>query len=255
MQICAQSRRVRSRYVLGNPQWPLAAIVLALLVFAAPVTAQDGEPGGQPDAGPGTSTPADSPQPSPEPSATPEGGSDESPVSEPPVKKVEKKEAEPVVKKQPERRSEESRTETAREPLRKEPAPAPQRNEPVAEESPAGAPGGPAAPVPATEPAEAMVDALPSFDRRVLPEYESLEPTTPSYPHLDSADDEPEPPAPQEAGDDGATASGDGGSWFGDLFESIGRDPTVRNGLIVILLIVGFVVYRLRTGGSRKGYF
>lgn len=155
---------------------------------------------------------------------------------------------------------EEVRTENRRNP---EPARAP--NDAANRPDPEPAPGQTApADVPAPTPipiAQGMADELPAFDRELLPDYETLQQPPREFPHL--LDDGAATPAPnngdngETAGDvqeNGGDAQGDGPGWFSQLYDSIWADRTVRNGMIVIALILIFIVFRLRNGRGRKGY-
>ena len=153
-----------------------------------------------------------------------------------------------------------SRRENRRNP---EPARAPNAAANQAAPAPAPAQAAPAdAPAPTPIPiAQGMADELPAFDRELLPDYETLQQPPREFPHL--LDDGAATPAPDN-GDNGETAGDiqendgaaqdDGRGWFSRLYDSIWADRTVRNGMIVIALILIFIVFRLRNGRGRKGY-
>lgn len=154
---------------------------------------------------------------------------------------------------------------TEQPPAATEPAPtpaqAPREPEPRREqrEQPAKNPA-PVAAAPLTPtPDSAMADTLPSFDRDLLPEYDSVRQPPSFFPHMQDDGAQLEPPTDNSAANDSAGNSGsegsdadDGPGWFSRLYDSVFEDRTVRNGIIVLTLIVVFMIFRLRNG--RKGY-
>ena len=105
-----------------------------------------------------------------------------------------------------------------------------------------------------------MVNELPAIERSYLPGFEKIQKQPAAYPHLED-EDGGAAPAPSENGaaaqpepsESGAEGGGIGG-WFSSWIDLLSADRTVRNILILTILIILFVVYRLRGGRGRRGY-
>ena len=229
-----------------------ASLLLLVMVFgvSGSLAAQD-QPAPDPAPAP-TKDPAKEPRKEPEPAPASE---EPEPAPQPgPTAPEKTPEREPV--KQTEREPARTEPQPRREPQRPAPEPRQRTPEPEARE-----------PEPETEPqagtptptpvAQGMADELPAFDRALLPGYNDLMQPPGSYPHLSGEDYESEPETREttdNSGEPETAEPGDGRSWLGRIYDSIWADRTVRNGLLVVTLILVFVVYRLRTGRGRKGY-
>lgn len=208
---------------------------LAFGLLATPLVSLAAQAPAEPAPQPVPETPAPEPAPeTPAPQPAPEAPA---PTEQPPAG------AEPVPTPAPAPREPAPRVP---EPVRQ---PEPRREQPATNPAPA-------TPAPLTPaPDSGMADTLPSFDRDLLPEYDSVRQSPSFFPHMQDAGSQPEPPpANDSAGTGGAedTDADDGPGWFSRLYDSAFEDRTVRNGIIVVTLIVLFIIFRLRNG--RKGY-
>lgn len=235
----------------GHGVWFVSVAMAALFVMPA-LHAQ--EPAPAPTPAPEAESPTPAPAPAPAPTPAPEEAAPKQPEATPeptrPAPAPTPTPATPTPSPAPE--------EAAPKP---QPAPAP-RPEPAAApepEQPAATPA-PAALTPA--PDSGMADTLPSFDRDLLPEYDKVRKPPAFFPHMQD-DGTVAEPQDNNAGTDAADSSGDaaargdsdaddGPGWFSEFFDSVFADRTVRNGIIVVTLIVVFIIFRLRNG--RKGY-
>lgn len=145
-------------------------------------------------------------------------------------------------------------TEPAPETIRPDPEPAPR---PRRETEPR--PQAPVQPV-QTAPVgnlDGMVDTMPLLENQVLPGYEARAVEDP--PHLsDEGNDIESAGTPDEQEPDtDATDSGDDGrsvlDWWDDTISNMNMNTQVVNVVALILLVIVFVVYRLRSG-SRRSY-
>lgn len=144
--------------------------------------------------------------------------------------------------------------ESPETPAAPEAAPAPEPDAgPRPQPGPRPAAPAPAPGVPAQAP-EGMADTVPAFERLSLPGLSRLESGVATYPHIkDGADATSEPAQTEAAAEESAPEAEDTGKgFFRGLLDGFAENKTLRNGLLLALLIVIFIVYRLRSG--RKGY-
>ncbi|MCB1316959.1 MAG: hypothetical protein KDK27_13435, partial [Leptospiraceae bacterium] len=104
---------------------------------------------------------------------------------------------------------------------------------------------------------DGMVDTMPLLENQVLPGYEARAVEDP--PHLtdEGSDIESADTPDEQEPDTDATDSGDDGrsvlDWWDDTISNMNMNSQVVNVVALILLVIVFVVYRLRSG-SRRSY-